>query len=198
MATLLLFRCNSLRFNYIINAQQQRIEASVFVLPGWDWIFRRFKLVHTFILLKWPLGTPGHTLRTPVRTHLCRCGGAACRSSAPLWRSSPPRCFRARTRTRPGARAPSAAPECCCTAARPPGAPSSVVARRRRHLEGCGCGACWGSDRAPPRCVETSARPGWWTGRCWSPPPGIHRRTGAAAPARDGEATLSGEVRGRR
>lgn len=52
MATLSLFHCNSLRFNYIINAQQQRIEASVFVLPGWDWIFRRFKLVHTLILLK--------------------------------------------------------------------------------------------------------------------------------------------------
>lgn len=129
-------------------------------------------------------------------THLWRCGGAACRSSAPLWRSSPPRCSRARTWTPPGARAPSAAPACCCTAARPPWARGPAGGPRRRRPGGCGCGACWGSVRAPPRCAGTSARPGWWTGTCWARAPETHRRSAAAAAARRGGATLSGEETG--
>lgn len=139
-----------------------------------------------------------HTLiaRVPAgETHWYRCGGAACRSSGPLWRNSPPRYSRAHTWTPPGARAPWAAPSCCCKAAWPPGAPCRAAARRRPRPAGCGCGACWGSARAPPRCAGTSASPGWWTGTCWCPPPAGRRRTGAAAAAaaRGGGATLSRE-----
>lgn len=139
-----------------------------------------------------------HTLiaRVPAgETHWYRCGGAACRSSGPLWRNSPPRYSRAHTRTPPGARAPWAAPSCCCKAAWPPGAPCRAAARRRPRPAGCGCGACWGSARAPPRCAGTSASPGWWTGTWWCPPPAGRRRTGAAAAAaaRGGGATLSRE-----
>lgn len=125
-------------------------------------------------------------------THWCVCGAAACRSSAPLWRNNPPRCSRARTRTRRDARAPSAAPACCCRAAWPPAVPNRPAGRRPRPA-GCGCGACWGSGRGPPRCAGTSAGPGWWTDTCWCPPPAARRRTGAAAAeAPGGGATSSG------
>lgn len=128
-----------------------------------------------------------------IWTYLCRCGGAACQSFAPLLHNSPLRCSRARTRTRPDARAPSATPACCCRAAWPPGAPSQAAGPRPSPA-GCGCGAYSGSVRGPPRCAGTSARPGWWSGTCWTPPPATHRRTGAeAAAARGGGATLSGE-----
>lgn len=126
----------------------------------------------------------------PVCTHWSRCGGAACQSSAPLWRNSPPRCFRARTPTPLAARALSAAPACCCRAAWPRGARHPAGARRRRRV-GCGCEACWGSVHGPLRCAATFARPGWWTDTCWTRPPAEPRRTGAAAGAAPGRgATL--------
>ena len=147
-----------------------------------------------------PWRPPGHTLRPPTPphtahtgTHLCQeHAEGSCRSSEPLWRNNPPRCSRARTWTRPGARAPWAAPACCCRAAWPPGAPGAAAAARRRRPAGCGCGACWGSVRARPRCAATSARPGWWSDTCWVRPPETRRRTGAAAAARGGGATWSG------
>ena len=127
-------------------------------------------------------------------THWCVCGAAACRSSEPLWRNNPPRCSRARTRTRRDARAPSAAPACCCRAAWPPAAPNRPAGRRPRPA-GCGCGACWGSGRGPPRCAGTSAGPGWWTDTCWCPPPAAHRRTGAAAAEAPGGGATSSDNR---
>lgn len=151
---------------------------------------REFYQIHPLNISFYPPGLGSAGL---PHTHLCRCGGAACRSSAPLWHSSPPRCSRARTLTPPDARAPWAAPSCCCRAAWPPGAPCRAGARRPRPA-GCGCGACWGSARAPPRCAGTSACPGWWTGTCWCPPPAGRRKSGAAAAAaRGGGATLSRE-----
>lgn len=97
-------------------------------------------------------------------THSYLCAVASYWPAAPLWRNSPPRCSHARTRLRPGARAPSAVPSCCCKVTSPP--PVPTVSCWLRDPVDSGCVACSESARAPPRsfwiCGRPSCRTGTW------------------------------------